>query len=86
VSIRVKPGAGRVRVGGRYGEDVLVVAVQAPAVDGRATVAALRALADALGCRSADVTLVSGATSRTKVVEVPDSAAAALAELLGPRP
>lgn len=78
----MRPGAGRTRVGGRYGEDVLVVAVQAPAVDGRATRAALDALADALGVARRDVTLVSGATSRTKLVDVPDACAAALAALL----
>lgn len=69
-------------MGGRYGDAALVVAVQVPAVDGRATAAALEAVAKALGCHSRDVTLVSGATSRTKVVEVPDDRAAALAELL----
>jgi uncharacterized protein len=47
----------------------------ASAVDGRATESALRALADALGVRRAGVTLVSGATSRTKIVEFDDAAA-----------
>lgn len=84
VEIRVKPGAGRTKVGGRYGDSALVVAVQAPAVDGRATEAALHALAKALGCRAAEVALVSGATSRTKLVEVPDHAAGRITELLGP--
>jgi len=56
--------------------------VQVPAVDGRATAAALAALAKALGCRSRDVTLVSGATSRTKVVEAPDAVAERVQELL----
>jgi uncharacterized protein YggU (UPF0235/DUF167 family) len=69
VTIRVKPGAGRTVVGGRY-EDALVVRVSERAVDGKATEGALRALADALGVRRADVRLVTGATSRTKVVEV----------------
>ncbi|MDC7123725.1 DUF167 domain-containing protein [Cellulomonas fimi] len=71
VAVRVRPGASRTRVGGRYG-DRLVVAVQARAVDGAATEAVLRALADALGLRRRDVRLVSGATSRDKVVEVDD--------------
>lgn len=71
-------------MGGRYGDDTLVVAVQAPAVDGRATDAALKALAKALGCAPREVTLVSGATSRTKAVEVPDDLAARFHELLGP--
>lgn len=73
VTIRVRPGASRERVGGRYGEGAtaaLVVAVHAPAVDQRATEAALGSLARALGCPSSAVRLVGGARSRTKVVEV----------------
>lgn len=81
VSIRVRPGSSRAQVGGRY-DDALVVRVQQRAVDGRATTAALRALADALGVRAADVRLVTGHTSRTKVVEVPDDVAAAYQRLL----
>ena len=75
IAIRVTPGARRTRVGGRHGEGGdarLVVAVTAKAVDGRATAAALEAVADALGVRSRAVTLVSGATSRNKIVEVDD--------------
>ncbi len=81
VSIRVRPGSSRAQVGGRY-DDALVVRVQERAVDGRATTAALRALADALGVRAADVRLVTGHTSRTKVVEIPDDAVAAYERLL----
>jgi uncharacterized protein (TIGR00251 family) len=84
-AIRVKPGSSRTAVGGRYG-DALVVAVSAPAVDGRATQAALRAVADAFGLRPARVVLVSGATSRTKVIEVLEPSADCalrLRELLG---
>lgn len=69
VAIRVKPGASRTRVGGTYG-DALVVAVSARAVDGAATTASLDAVADALGVRSRHVRLVTGVTSRDKVVEV----------------
>ncbi len=69
VTIRVKPGAGRTRVGGSH-DGALVVAVAARAVDGKAPEAALAALADAVGVRRRDVTLVTGATSRTKVVDV----------------
>jgi uncharacterized protein YggU (UPF0235/DUF167 family) len=49
-----------------------VVAVTERAVDGRATAAALRALARALGVPRSAVTLVSGAVSRDKVVQVAD--------------
>lgn len=81
-SIRVKPGSSRPGVGGQWG-DSLVVAVSARAVDGQATQAALDALARALGCRRGDVRLVAGATSRTKVVEIPDRYAARLRDLAG---
>ncbi len=68
-------------MGGRY-DDALVVRVRERAVDGKATTAALRALAEALGVRTADVRLVSGATSRTKIVEIDDSAEAEFQRLL----
>ena len=69
VSIRVRPGAARTAVGGEHG-GALVVRVTAPAVDGRATEAALAAVAGAFGVRRREVTLISGATSRIKVVDV----------------
>lgn len=81
----MRPGASRTRVGGLHG-DRLVVAVQARAVDGAATEAALAAVADALGLRRRHVSLVAGATSRDKVVEVDaglvDAALAARLEAL----
>jgi uncharacterized protein YggU (UPF0235/DUF167 family) len=73
VAVRVKPGSSRTRVGGSYAGPygpALVVAVNAPAVEGRATEAARRALADALGVRPAAVTLRTGATSRDKIFVV----------------
>lgn len=69
VAIRVKPGSALTRVGGTYG-DAIIVAVPARAVNGKATEAALVALAKALEVRRRDVRLISGATSRSKVVEV----------------
>jgi uncharacterized protein YggU (UPF0235/DUF167 family) len=47
-----------------------VVRVQAAPESGKATEQALRVLADALGVRRNQVSLVSGRSSRTKVVEV----------------
>jgi uncharacterized protein YggU (UPF0235/DUF167 family) len=73
VAVRVKPGAGRTRVGGCHEGPhgpALVVAVCAPAVDGKATEAVRRALADALGMRPAVVSLRLGATSRDKLFTV----------------
>ncbi len=70
LAIRVRPGASREGVGGAYGDTAVVVKVNARAVDGKATEAALRAVAEAFGVRRADVRLVSGQTSRDKVVEI----------------
>jgi len=81
VTIRVRPGAGRTQVGGEHA-GALLVRVSAPAVDGRATEAALAAVAGAFGVRRRAVTLVSGATSRTKVVDVAGADQAALDRLL----
>ena len=83
--IRVRPGAAATAVGGSY-DGALVVRVQQRAVDGKATEAALAAVATALGVRRSAVALVSGATSRSKVVEVSGDRSAVgerVAELLG---
>lgn len=91
VSLRVRPGASRTAVGGSYGEGDdarLVVAVNERAVDGAATKAVLAAVAAAFGVRPRHVTLVSGATSRDKIVAVDlpaDDVRARLAELLAAR-
>lgn len=85
VAVRVRPGAVRTAVGGRRG-DALVVRVTARPAGGAATQAALRAVADAFSVRRRDVTLVTGATSRDKVIEVagpPAVLAQRLGELLG---
>nr|WP_189202204.1 DUF167 domain-containing protein [Couchioplanes caeruleus] len=82
--MRVRPGAGRNRVGGRYDGPhgpALIVAVAAPAVDGKATEAVRRALAEALGVRPAAVTLKIGATSRDKVFTVAGDVGPRLAHL-----
>lgn len=79
--MRVRPGASRTVVGGSH-DGALVIRVGARAVDGQATAAALQALAKALGVPRRDVVLVTGATSRTKIVDVPDEASDAVAGLL----
>ena len=81
VTIRVHPGASRPGVGGAYG-DALVVRVRERAVDGRATEAALAAVAAGFGVPRRAVTLVTGAASRTKTVEVAGADPAVLARLL----
>lgn len=81
VTIRVRPGAGRTAVGGEHG-GALVVRVAARPVEGQANEAALIALASAFGVRRRSVTLVTGATSRTKIVDVAGGEQAVLDRLL----
>ena len=73
--LRVKPGAARTSVGGVYAGpygDALVVSVHAPPVDGRATDAALSAVARALGLRRRDLVVRAGRASRDKLVVIED--------------
>jgi uncharacterized protein len=81
ITVRVRPGSARPGVGGEHG-GALVVRVSARAVDGRATAAALAALAAVFGVRPQAVTLVTGEASRTKVVEVDGADPADLDRLL----
>ena len=69
VSVYVKPGSSRNRVGGVH-DDRLVVAVTAAAVDGAANLAVIKAIAQALKISKSDVTVKSGLTSKRKVLEV----------------
>jgi uncharacterized protein (TIGR00251 family) len=72
ISIRVKPGAKKEAVGGQHG-NALVVAVQAPPIEGKANEAVRAALAKAFGIRRQDVVIVAGERSRDKIVELPDN-------------
>ncbi|HUR50900.1 MAG TPA: DUF167 domain-containing protein [Mycobacteriales bacterium] len=81
ITVRVKPGYTRTSVGGHHRGE-LVVRVRERAVDGAATAAALKAVAEALGLRSYEVSLVGGTTGRSKVLEVPDGIEERVAALL----
>ena len=81
VAIWVRPGADRSVVGGAHG-GALVVRVAARAVEGQANEATLAALAAAFGVRRRAVTLVTGVTSRAKIVEVTGGQQAVLDRLL----
>ena len=70
IAVRVRPGAARAAVGGRYGERALVVAVPARPVDGQANRAVVEAVAAAFGVRRSAVTLVTGPRSRDKTLFV----------------
>ncbi|HZE50781.1 MAG TPA: DUF167 domain-containing protein [Jatrophihabitantaceae bacterium] len=80
IAVRVRPGASRTSVGGRYGDAALVVTVSARPVDGQANRAVVEAIAAAFGLRRSAVTLLTGQLARDKVLFV-----AGDPELLGQR-
>jgi uncharacterized protein (TIGR00251 family) len=69
LEIRVRPNASRNKVAGTV-EARLIVAVQAPAVDGKANDAVLKELAKAFNLRPRDFTIVFGELGRDKRVIV----------------
>jgi hypothetical protein len=85
VNVRVHSASSRPEVGGRYGSSdppALVVRVAAPAIDGRANDAVVRALAAAFVVRRSEVQLISGGTGRNKVFEVRGADPGTLSALL----
>jgi len=81
ITVWVRPGSPRPGVGGER-DGALIVQVSARAVGGQATEAALTAVAAAFGVRRRAVTLVAGAASRTKILEIEGADPGALARLL----
>jgi len=69
VRLRVAPGATRAGVVGRHG-DAWKVRVTAPPEAGRANDAVVRLLADTLALPRTSVKLVSGHSTRDKIVEL----------------
>ena len=94
LEIRVRPNTSRNKVGGCVGDPPrLVVAVQAPAVDGKANQAVIRELAEAFDLRARDFTIVFGELGRDKRIIVDGLSAekektlqAKLEELMGENP
>jgi uncharacterized protein len=69
VRLRVSPGARKTEIAGRHG-DAWKVRVAAPAEDGRANDAVLKLLAERVGLPRRALSIVSGQTSRDKVVQM----------------
>ncbi|MBM3501923.1 MAG: DUF167 domain-containing protein [Armatimonadetes bacterium] len=81
LKVRVIPRARRNEVAG-FRQEALVVRLTAPPVEGAANRLLLRVLAERLGLRPPDLALVSGHTSREKVVCIASLSEAELAHRL----
>lgn len=81
LQIHVQPRASRTEAAGMHG-DALKVRLAAPPVDGAANAALARWLASALKVPTASVSVVRGATSRRKVLEVTGVSVAQAEQLL----
>lgn len=77
LAVWVQPNAGRDAIVGPHG-DAVKVAVGAPPEKGRANQAVCRVLAQSVGCRTSNVTVVRGETARGKqvVIDAPRDAVA----------
>ena len=81
-SVRVQPRASRSEVAGIQ-QGALKVRLQAPPVDGAANEALVDFLADSLDVPRRMIRIVSGESSRSKVVEARGVSVAAVAQLAG---
>ena len=71
LAVRAQPGAKKSAITGIYGEGVtaqLKIAVHAPAIEGRANAALMAFVAEMFGLPKNGVELISGDTSRSKVL------------------
>jgi uncharacterized protein (TIGR00251 family) len=84
LSVRVKPRASKSRVVG-VREGALEVAVAAPPVDGEANATLIAFMSKTLGVAKSALTLVSGETSRLKVLSVSGLSASELRAALAGR-
>ena len=82
ISVKVHPRAKRTALAGRFG-DAWKLDLAAPPVDGKANQECVRFLAELAGVPRAQVRVVNGAASRTKLVEIEGIAQEALERLLG---
>jgi len=69
LAVRVQPRASRDEIAGRYGEGIKV-RLTAPPVDGAANVALVKFLAHTLDIPANAITIVAGASSRSKIVRL----------------
>jgi uncharacterized protein (TIGR00251 family) len=82
IKLRVSPGARSTSIAGAYGEDAIKLRVAAPPVEGRANAEAERYVAELLDVTASDVSVVGGASARSKTVLVRGVDAEVVREIL----
>ena len=70
IAVRVIPRAKRNKIVGLLEDDTLKVRLTAPPVDGKANMALIKFLSDAFGIQKSDIEILSGETSRTKLIRL----------------
>ena len=70
IAVRVIPRAKRNEIVGLLEDGTLKVRLTAPPVDGKANRALLKFLSDAFGIQKSDIEILSGETSRTKLIRL----------------
>jgi uncharacterized protein len=83
LKLRIVPNAKRSSLAGTHG-DAIKLKIAAPAVEGKANEALIEFLAATLGISQRDVTLLSGAKSRDKLIEIAGLDEAPARALLSP--
>ena len=73
LSVRVIPGARRNAFDGLWNGTHLKVALQAPAVDGKANEALIDFLSETLEVKKKNIFIVTGQTSRCKLIVIEDA-------------
>ena len=69
IKLHVHPGAKRNGISGLFG-DAIKLELQTPPVDGKANAALIKWFAKALGCAKSSIRIVTGESSRDKVLEI----------------
>ena len=80
LTLHIQPGAKKTEFAGRHG-DALKIRLAAPPVDGKANEALIKFVAETLKLPKSAVSLKSGQSSRSKVLEVIGADAAQVAAL-----
>ena len=83
LSVRIHPGARKNAVSGIH-DAALKISLTTPPVDGRANEALIAFLADALRLPKSRITLITGQTSRTKLLRITGKSAANVQATLHP--